>query len=835
MIHSTPRIFIEGRGVGTDSSLGHLVNPVRHAYLTFQIEDGSTYVISGGPQYMRKLSENPLNLIDLHGNIVIEAGVPLDQSDNVRANNDQARNEQGAVQIAVDNVHLHLLWARMIRLAREIQETVIDYDSLGPNGNTVIAAILDKLGLQIAWPVLSEDSLALVSPRSFVKGYPGSDQNITSALLEKVTTKFPDYGMLHLGTSGRDWLYGGIGDDLLVGNAGDDYLFGGADNDLIFGGSGADLIHGGTGIDTAIYTDARRMKNDSLINGVFVDLATGEGHLGDAQGDRLLNIENVMGSRYNDAINGDDGNNKLDGGDGNDVISGRLGDDLLIGGQGNDRLNGGSGQDILEGGAGQDVFEFLDHRHDISAIAMAGGLKGLLAAADRVRDFTAGEDLLQFSRFATKVVQRFMTDADGARGSLLLIVGERDLINFVFLEGYTAPLRQSDLKDAGIAVEVIDFAPGFRDANGRPINSQTVQVNENVAGAILTGFNVVDPDGDGPVRYEVMSHQDQFMIEDGKLRLKPGVALDYESLPHARIVVEVSATTIQTGARPMVTKMNVTVEVVNVDGQGKGEPDTYERPVQSTPMEWQDLADLQLSARLADFEPHLDRLNYDFSQSTVLYRVVGDPLAEGGKSTQVIVASFPRGVVVDNVLLEGVSDPITSRNIHNPTFPIKHLVLGTNGDDRYDSSLDGTPHDDYIVGLQGRDQLDGRGGDDILDGGSGNDELDGGAGKDEFYGGAGADQFDVSDVAGSIRQADIIHDFSRSDGDKLRVGDRSNVLYKQEDVNRDGLTDTVLYRYVEEYNRSNPAEHGVYAILMDFALDLEHQDFVHEGLAPIEI
>ena len=399
---------------------------------------------------------------------------------------------------------------------------------------------------------------------------------------------------------------------------------------------------------------------------------------------------------------------------------------------------------------------------------------------------------------------------------------------------------QSAAAEISLQVGDVDEAPVFRDDAGRPITSQTVRMNENVAGAVLTRLNAVDPDGDAPVRYFVMTQRDRFMIDDGQLRLKPGVALDYESLHPARIDVEISAVTRQTGERPMVTKMNVTVEVVNVDGQGKGEPDTYERPILSTATGWEDFADLQLSSRLAGFEPHLDRLSYNFSQSTVLYRVVDDPLAEGGRSTQVIVASFLRGSFIDNVLLEGVTDPVTPRNIHNSSFPIKHLVLGTNGDDRYDTSLDGTSHDDYIVGLKGRDQLDGGRGDDILVGGRGNDELEGGAGKDELYGGAGADRFDVSDVAGSSRRADIIRDFSRSDGDKLSVGRRWHVLYRHEDVDRDGLTDTVLYRYVEGYDRSNPAKHGVYAVLMDYVGDLTYEDFEPGfisglGMAAIEI
>jgi Ca2+-binding RTX toxin-like protein len=95
-------------------------------------------------------------------------------------------------------------------------------------------------------------------------------------------------------------------------------------------------------------------------SGVRVDLraydlfgnpaSTGPGHgfTGDAAGDVLFNIQNLIGSSKDDVLNGNDGNNVLHGGGfGNDTLVGGAGDDTLIGGQGNDTLSGGAHDDRL--------------------------------------------------------------------------------------------------------------------------------------------------------------------------------------------------------------------------------------------------------------------------------------------------------------------------------------------------------------------------------------------------------------------------------------------------------------------------------------------------------
>ncbi len=111
------------------------------------------------------------------------------------------------------------------------------------------------------------------------------------------------------GTSGADTLVGTTGADELYGFAGNDSLDGGAGNDLLDGGAGADVLNGGAGTDTVTYAKSTA--------GVTVNLVTGTGVGGDAQGDTLTGIEGVVGSAFNDTFTAQTSGHSLVGGQGN--------------------------------------------------------------------------------------------------------------------------------------------------------------------------------------------------------------------------------------------------------------------------------------------------------------------------------------------------------------------------------------------------------------------------------------------------------------------------------------------------------------------------------------
>ena len=74
------------------------------------------------------------------------------------------------------------------------------------------------------------------------------------------------------------------------------------------------------------------------------------------------------------------------------------------------------------------------------------------------------------------------------------------------------------------------------------------------------------------------------------------------------------------------------------------------------------------------------------------------------------------------------------------------------------------------TGGKGNDTLIGSNGNNILKGGAGNDRIEGGLGADKLYGGSGADTFvfkSVKDSTISLSGRDTIHDFSRSQKDKI--------------------------------------------------------------------
>jgi Ca2+-binding RTX toxin-like protein len=203
------------------------------------------------------------------------------------------------------------------------------------------------------------------------------------------------------GTSSADEIYGLQGDDVIFGSAGGDRIDGGANDDtvnysfssgpvtidlrqvlqtggdaqgdqlysienvvgsryadylhasqttrLLEGGAGADMIYGWQGQGTASYANSP--------SAVRINLNEFYQQGGDAEGDYLFNIHDVLGSAYDDRIYGDSSGNVLTGGRGNDVFRGDLNNDRIDGGEGRDTvlldtINGSGVTVILDNGAG---------------------------------------------------------------------------------------------------------------------------------------------------------------------------------------------------------------------------------------------------------------------------------------------------------------------------------------------------------------------------------------------------------------------------------------------------------------------------------------------------
>jgi Ca2+-binding RTX toxin-like protein len=208
------------------------------------------------------------------------------------------------------------------------------------------------------------------------------------------------------GSGFDDQLTGNGGANALTGGAGDDTLLGEGGNDTLRGGTGADRLEGGAGLDTASYVG-------SLV-GVSIDLAAGTASGGDAQGDMLAGIENLIGGDGADQLSGDGGANALTGGSG---------DDTLLGGGGNDTLRGGAGADTLDGGTGLNTLSYAGSAEGVIVNLALGTAAGGDAEGDsfsHVVNLTGGNggDLLTGDGGANRLDGGQGTDSiDGGAGN----------------------------------------------------------------------------------------------------------------------------------------------------------------------------------------------------------------------------------------------------------------------------------------------------------------------------------------------------------------------------------------------------------------------------------
>jgi Ca2+-binding RTX toxin-like protein len=193
-------------------------------------------------------------------------------------------------------------------------------------------------------------------------------------------------------TDFNDRVIGSQGVNKISTFAGDDYIEALAGNDVIGTGSGKDTVYGGDGDDfvslehnlreieldrrkVQIYADEKFVDGGAGIDfvshrfqsiqnirkadtGIVADLGlervhswrNADGTVNDKSARHtLLNIENVGGTEFGDALYGDANANVLVGYEGNDVLDGRLGNDTLVGGRGADvyELGANWGQDVI--------------------------------------------------------------------------------------------------------------------------------------------------------------------------------------------------------------------------------------------------------------------------------------------------------------------------------------------------------------------------------------------------------------------------------------------------------------------------------------------------------
>jgi Ca2+-binding RTX toxin-like protein len=265
------------------------------------------------------------------------------------------------------------------------------------------------------------------------------------------------------GGDGDDRLSGGDGNDFLAGEAGRDIISGGNGDDVMRGGAGADQFDGGDGVDTADYLSAPQVAPVLGFTGVVVNLASGQGALGDADGDTYTGVENVRGSAYNDGLLGDDHDNALYGNGGNDAIAGGAGADYLDGGGGVDTLsyynsalgvtvNLGTNQASGGDAAGDTILNFENVIGSDNADVLVG------SNGDNTITGGAGNDVL--------VGQGGVDRIEGGAGNDVMFGGsESD--TFVFFAAHTNPGEHQGndvITDYAVGTDHLEFWGGVVDS-----------------------------------------------------------------------------------------------------------------------------------------------------------------------------------------------------------------------------------------------------------------------------------------------------------------------------------------------------------------------------------
>ncbi|MBL8335356.1 MAG: calcium-binding protein, partial [Rhodoferax sp.] len=144
-----------------------------------------------------------------------------------------------------------------------------------------------------------------------------------------------------IGSAQNDLLAGSANGEMFDGGAGNDGIYSAGGNDTLIGGAGNDTLDGGAANDTVDYSGAAGPVTAEL----WRSFALNDGQGGQ---DALWNIENLIGSGFNDLLAGGANAESFVGGAGNDGIYAAGGNDTLTGGLGNDTLDGGAAFDTVD-------------------------------------------------------------------------------------------------------------------------------------------------------------------------------------------------------------------------------------------------------------------------------------------------------------------------------------------------------------------------------------------------------------------------------------------------------------------------------------------------------
>ncbi len=583
----------------------------------------------------------------------------------------------------------------------------------------------------------------------------------------------------------KTYIDGTNGKDTLYGNAGDNYLYGGGDDDTLMGDPGADELHGSNGVDTADYSLSDKA--------VTVNLATESGKGGYAQGDRLVSIENVVGSNYNDRLYGDNYANELVGGRGSDTLNGRGGDDTLIGGVGDDILIGGAGEDELIGGSDTDTASYETARGSVMADLGAG----IGAYGDAFGDTYSSIENLTGSAYTD-----WLWGDDKSN-----VIAGGDSTDYLYGRGGADTLRGedgNDVLDGGEGADILDGGTGTDEADYSGSDSAVdVNLSGTSSGGTAQGDTYASVENARGSEFDDKFHgtsssnefwgeegNDTFYGDGGSDTFNGGQGSDTANYYDSESAVNVYLTTGQgfsgdahgdrySSIENIVGSRAADNTLIGDDGdnrivshglmfdrvEGGGGEDLIEARGRSFEIDAgaeNDIIQVWDVEDTASWEAYSPGSSY--SQSTIDGGDGIDTLDFGSATNWVNLGS-------GNLLVNDLGVTVYLMADYNGsergmfTFDGMHLSGNTNSNGQLTGSthtttgdiwnienVTGTQYNDQITGNNEDNVLSGEGGSDRLSGAGGNDTLIGGAGADELLGGEG---IDTADYSGSNERVEV--------------------------------------------------------------------------------
>lgn len=553
---------------------------------------------------------------------------------------------------------------------------------------------------------------------------------------------------------------GTTGDDAFVGSDADSNLFLdiGGGSDSVAGGSKndhfrmrvdklVDKVDGRGGEDVIDYTESGYQLQINLGSGTVAANFGSSSAPNWKTVTAVANIEDAIGSKYDDTITGTSGDNRLDGWLGNDVIHA---------GGGNDTLIGGLGTNTLDGGTGSDTADYARSSYSVIASLTTNQGAMLLDTATMTlasQDTFVSIENLTGSRYADMLIGNSGDNViDGGDGADLVAGaggndtlhggGDRDQIVAGGDVGQTTRMFGDAGDDTLIASAGTDIVNGGSGTDWVDYSRQPA----NAPGGQWGNYSWTPG-----VTVDLVTHLGSGGWADGDT---------YESIENVR----------GSNFDDTITGDDNVNVLVGMDGNdtihGGGNDDT-------------------ILGGQGDDTMYGDAGNDTFSD----FR--GTNHFDGGEGTDTVdYSSANFGAVADmsGFFVSGTRDSQGNLQSDDSYVGIEN-VIGSNASDL----VIGNGSDNVIYGNGGRDALAGFGGNDTIYGGDQNDVIEGGAGADTLDGGTGTNTLSYAMSANGVRinlatnaasggdaDGDTISNFQNvigSDGNDVLVGSSANNVF----------------------------------------------------------